>query len=237
MESAVSHSPPPPVHHHHTRFKLISDRIHRALRHRLLLLHRSDSTFYILGATGNVYKVNLSTTPSCTCPDRTKPCKHILFVFIRVLGVSLDDVCLRRGTLRPCQLHRLLSTATLVEAVAGVSLRQRFHEVVFGGGQGGDSLTQRPNPSVEIDEGTKCPVCLEEMGKKEEKVVACGTCKNPIHEECLLSWKRSRGKRWATCVICRARWRNRKQQNLYFNLSAYVREQHMAEASGDSCNG
>ena len=238
MESVASNSSAPPQHHHqHTRFKLISDRILRALRHQLQLLHRSDSTFYILGATGNVYTVNLSATPSCTCPDRTKPCKHILFVFIRVLGVSPDDVRLRRQTLRPCQLHHLLSTPMLPEAMAGAALRERFHEVVLGGRQGGDSLTLRPNPSVEIEEGTRCPVCLEEMGNKEEKVVACGTCKNPIHEECLLSWKRIRGRRWATCVICRARWRNRKQQDLYFNLFAYVGQQHMAEPSGGSCTG
>ncbi|KAG4392134.1 hypothetical protein GLYMA_04G084500v4 [Glycine max] len=122
MESRASNSNSPYHYHHHPRFKPsqpISDRIVRALRHRLRLLHRSGSTFFILGATGNVYTVTLSSSPSCTCPDRTTPCKHILFVLIRVLGVSLDDVCLRRRTPRPCQLQRLLGTPTLPEAVAG----------------------------------------------------------------------------------------------------------------------
>ncbi|RYQ85296.1 hypothetical protein Ahy_B10g104817 isoform B [Arachis hypogaea] len=178
-------------HHHHPRFKPsqpISDRIVRALRHRLLLLHRSTTTFFVFGATGNVYTVNLSSTPSCTCPDRTTPCKHILFVLIRVLGVPLDDACLRRRTLRPCQVQRLMAAPTLPEAVAGDALK-----------------------------------CMEEMGK-EEKLVACGTCRNPIHEECLMRWKRSSGRRSASCVICRARWRNRAEQDKYVNLSAYVSE-------------
>ncbi|XP_057739595.1 uncharacterized protein LOC130956566 [Arachis stenosperma] len=208
-------------HHHHPRFKPsqpISDRIVRALRHRLLLLHRSTTTFFVLGATANVYTVNLSSTPSCTCPDRTTPCKHILFVLIRVLGVPLDDACLRRRTLRPCQVQRLMAAPTLPEAVAGDALKQRFRQVFLEGG--GSSLS---SSSIETEEGATCPVCMEEMGK-EEKLVACGTCRNPIHEECLMRWKRSSGRRSASCVICRARWRNRAEQDKYVNLSAYVSE-------------
>lgn len=237
MESVASssnNSPSPSHHHHHPRFKPsqpISDRIVRALRHRLRLLHRSSATFFILGATGNVYTVSLSSTPSCTCPDRTTPCKHILFVFIRVLGVSLDDVCLRRRTLRPCQLQRLLAMPTLPEAVAGGTLRQRFHQLFF---DGGGSMMVRP--SIEMEDGATCPVCLEEMGRKE-KLVACGTCRNPIHEECLVRWKRSRGRRSASCVICRARWRDRAEQDKYVNLSAYVSEDDMGHPGGGLCTG
>ncbi|XP_061369600.1 uncharacterized protein LOC133312429 [Gastrolobium bilobum] len=237
MESVASNSSSPSNHnhhHHHPRFKPsqpISDRIVRALRHRLRLLHRSSSTFFIFGATGNVYTVSLSSTPSCTCPDRTTPCKHILFVFIRVLGVSLDDVCLRRRTLRPCQLQRLLNMPTLPEAIAGGTLRQRFHQLFFDGRQGGST-----RPSIEMEDGATCPVCLEEM-KKEEKLMACGTCRNPIHEECLVRWKRSRGRRTAICVICRARWRDRMEQDKYLNLSAYVSEVDMAQPSGGLCTG
>ncbi|KAK7410387.1 hypothetical protein VNO78_01126 [Psophocarpus tetragonolobus] len=198
---------------HEPRFKPISDRIVRALRHRLWLLHRSGSSFFIFGATGNVYTVTLSNTPSCSCPDRTRPCKHILFVYIRVLGVSLDDVCLRRRSLRPCQLQRLLGTPSLPEAVAGGTLRQRFHQL-FGG---------PTRQQIEIEVGASCPVCLEEM-EKQQNLVACGTCRNPIHEECLMRWKRSSGRRSASCVICRARWRDRVDQHNYLNLSAYVNE-------------
>lgn len=78
---------------------------------------------------------------------------------------------------------------------------------------------------MEMEEGTTCPVCLEEMDGKEERVVACGTCRNPIHEECLMRWKRSTGRRSASCVICRARWRVRtstSEQDKYLNLSAFV---------------
>ncbi|KAI7993883.1 hypothetical protein LOK49_LG11G01733 [Camellia lanceoleosa] len=89
--------------------------------------------------------------------------------------------------------------------------------------------------TVEIEDGTSCPVCLDELGQGD-KVVVCGTCRNPIHEECLLTWKRSSRRRSATCVICRARWRNRTDQEPYLNLSAYVSEDDMAEENSLCCD-
>ncbi|KAF5938853.1 hypothetical protein HYC85_023112 [Camellia sinensis] len=232
MDSVASSSSPPdrPPQSQFNITQPVADRILRALRHRLRLLHRSESDFFVLGATGNVYTVTLSTTPSCTCPDRTTPCKHILFVFIRVLGVSLDDGCLRRKTLRPCQLSRLLSAPTSAEVLAGTGIRERFHQMFFQARQG-SSL----QATVEIEDGTSCPVCLDVLGQGD-KVVACGTCRNPIHEECLLTWKRSSRRRSATCVICRARWRNRTDQEPYLNLSAYVSEDDMAEENSLCCD-
>ncbi|KZV37199.1 mitogen-activated protein kinase kinase kinase 1 [Dorcoceras hygrometricum] len=231
MESVASSSTPPPNHSHHRhRFgptQSFSDRITRALHHRLRLLHRSDPHFFILGATGNVYTVSISSTPSCTCPDRAVPCKHILFVFIRVLGVPLDNSCLWRRTLRPCQLHRLLDIPTSVEALADAAVRERFHQLFFKENGGGGSRT----PAVVVSDcDGACPVCLEEM-KRDTKVVVCETCKNVIHEMCFLAWKRSCGRRYATCVLCRARWRNNGggEQEKYLNLSAYVDEDNLLE--------
>ncbi|KAI9106724.1 hypothetical protein K1719_022252 [Acacia pycnantha] len=231
MESVASNSPSPDLHPHHPRFNPnhpISDRILRALRHPLCLLHRSDSNFFVLGTTGNVYTVTLSSTPYCSCPDPTTPCKHVLYVLIRALGVGLDDVCLRRRTLRPCQLNRLLSTPALPGSLAAASLRQRFQQLFSNNGrilQGGALIDQ----TIYIEEGSTCPVCLEEM-RKEEEVVACGTCENPIHEDCFDMWKRSRGKRRVRCVICRAKWKDMTEQVKYLNLSAYVIEEDMAGA-------
>lgn len=215
----------PPLHRRQFNpAQSFSDRIIRAVRHRLRLLHHAGSLFFILGATGNVYTVNIDTTPSCTCPDRTTPCKHILFVFIRVLGVPLDDSCLWRRMLRPCQLRRLLSLSTSEEAMAGAAVRERFHQLFF-----------QPSSSRQTAAaagGGACPVCLEEM-TEEDKVVACATCKNVIHEKCFLAWKRSCRRRSITCVLCRARWRNGgDDREKYLNLSAYVEEADWVEGEG-----
>ncbi|XP_041019281.1 mitogen-activated protein kinase kinase kinase 1 [Juglans microcarpa x Juglans regia] len=231
MESVASNTPSSSDNHHPPlRFRPIhqpiADRIVRALSHHLSLLHRKDSNFFVLGATGNVYTVTLSVTPSCSCPDHTTPCKHILFVFIRVLGVSLDDTCFQRRTLRPCQLNRLLSTPTSPEVIAGAKVRERFHELFFKARQNASQSI------VDIKDNTNCPVCLSEMGKGHERVVICATCQNPIHEECLLKWKRSRGRRSASCVLCRARWRDGAEQEKYLNLAAYVGEDNPTVEDG-----
>ncbi|KAG1335315.1 mitogen-activated protein kinase kinase kinase 1-like [Cocos nucifera] len=203
----------------------VADRIIRALRHRLRLLHRSDTNFFVLGATGNVYTVTLATTPSCTCPDRTVPCKHILFVLLRVLGLSFDDAGVWRRTLRPCQLARLLGTPTAPDVVAGARARERFHQVFSGDG------AERLMESAREDDGAVCPICLEEMGGGG-RVVTCSTCGNSLHGDCLVGWKRSRGRRGTSCVVCRARWRELER---YVNLAAYVSEED--ESGGGSCAG
>ena len=69
-----------------------------------------------------------------------------------------------------------------------------------------------------------CPVCLEEMERKEE-TVGCAVCGNSLHQRCFLMWRSSRGRRAATCVICRARWREKKEAGGYVNLEAYVGEE------------
>ncbi|OMO86659.1 Zinc finger, RING-type [Corchorus olitorius] len=232
--AASSSSSTPPNHHRFKPVQPVADRIARALRHPLFLLHRSDSSFFVLGATGNVYTVTLSATPSCTCPDRTTPCKHILFVLIRALGVSIDDTCLRRRTLRPCRLSRLLGTPTSPEALAGVRLRERFHQLFFEAKKQGGGLMSSGGVK-EIEQGTLCPVCLEEM-EEQEKLLACSTCRNLIHQQCLMSWKRSRGRRSATCVICRARWTT-VDQDKYLNLATYISQDEAPADGGDGGGG
>ncbi|KAK3023138.1 hypothetical protein RJ639_043977 [Escallonia herrerae] len=239
MESVGSNSPsssPPDSHHQHDHHRPyyrfnptqpLTDRVLRALGHRLRLLHRADSNFFVLGATGNVYTVTLSSTPSCTCPDRTTPCKHILFVYIRVLGISLDDGCLWRKSLRPCQLSRLLAMPMLTEYLAGANAREWFHHLFF--------RERQQEKSIGVEDGATCPICLEEMGGGE-KLVACGTCRNAIHEECLLAWKRSNRRRSTSCVMCRARWRDIADQERYLNLSVYVGQDDTADGYG-GCGG
>ncbi|XP_038885291.1 uncharacterized protein LOC120075728 [Benincasa hispida] len=205
---------------HVPRFKpspAVADRIVRALHHHLRLLHRSGSNFFVLGATGNVYIVSLSSTPSCTCPDRITPCKHILFIYLQALGLSLDDTCLRRRTLRPCQLNRLLAAPIMLKSLAEVGLRDVFHQQFF-------QVKERASVTVvDMEDGTTCPVCLDDM-KKKDRVVACSTCRNLVHEDCFSRWKRSKGRRSVSCVVCRARWKDRKDQQKYLNLSAYINE-------------
>lgn len=66
-----------------------------------------------------------------------------------------------------------------------------------------------------------------------ERVVWCGVCGNGLHEECWGRWKRIRG-RGAKCVICRARWRGRREAERYLNLAGVVGEDEAVVVDGRS---
>ncbi|CAN8236690.1 unnamed protein product [Cochlearia groenlandica] len=261
MESIESNQMSPYISNrdqNHILAKPVVDRIIRALRHRIRLLHRPNAaTFHVLGATCNVYTVTLTATPTCTCPDRKKPCKHILFVLIRVLGLPLDDTCLRQRRLRPCILYRLVSAPTRPDCLVSFHLQQRFLQlftaVTSQTADTNNSSTGKMENEVE-EEPSTCPICLEDIktiksliGEREERdklaVVKCRVCKNKVHEECMMTWRRSRGRRPAICVVCRARWprgnnnsskssnvgggnnENRHDNNSYLNLALYIDEE------------
>lgn len=81
------------------------DRIDRALSERVFMIPArevyatSDSgitigeKFPVLGTTGNVYVVDICKKPTCTCPDfdNGNICKHIFFVFYKVLRVPTQS--------------------------------------------------------------------------------------------------------------------------------------------------
>ncbi|KAF8648260.1 hypothetical protein HU200_064832 [Digitaria exilis] len=216
----------------------VANRIIRALQHQLRLLHRAGAEFFVLGATGNVYTVTLSTSPACTCPDPAAPCKHVLFVLLRVLGLSLDEACVWRQSLRPCQVARLVATPTSCpDVLAGARARERFHQLwsarpaTATSNKATDVGQQEAASSGRSLEDATCPVCLEEMAapaQQQGAILTCRTCRNAVHAECFARWKRSRARRAATCVVCRSRWRqpNRRQpeQEKYLNLAAYMND-------------
>ncbi|KAG0455936.1 hypothetical protein HPP92_023724 [Vanilla planifolia] len=202
---------------------LADNRLSRALQHPLRLLYREGPMFHVLGSTGNVYVVMLVSSPTCTCPDRSSRCKHILFVLLRVLRVPISHPCLlllrrRRHFLRPSLLAHLIASPTSPDSLAGRRARERFHFLFR-------LSAATPLPMERTNEhARKCPVCWEEMDQGM-LVSTCGTCGNSLHRECLDRWKQAQGRRTATCVMCRARWREmRPQTEQYINLAAYVGE-------------
>ncbi|KAI3900087.1 hypothetical protein MKW98_000987 [Papaver atlanticum] len=157
------------------------------------LLHRSEGEFFVLAETGNVYNVTLSITPCCryNLPDSTVPCKHILFVFLRVLGISQNDCRIWRKGLQPSQLAYLLNMPTSAQTLAGARACEEFlrlfsmSEVNFG-----------PPPKISDEDviDVRCPVCHDGMCWGED-VVERGSCGDVGHKSCLSVWrKRKEGK-------------------------------------------
>ncbi|KAI3983743.1 hypothetical protein MKX01_001147 [Papaver californicum] len=192
----------------------VAYRIKEALQERLCLLHCCEADFFFLGETGDVYNVRLSTTPSCSCPDHMIPCKHILFVFLRVLKVSLSDPCLRRKTIKPCQLRRLLNTPTSPQILAGSRVRERFLHLFSTKSYLG------PPPKPELG---KCIECRKQM-YAEDEVLECDHCEHVGHEKCMIYTKTAYGATF--CASCGNRL-DIDYEKQYLNLASYMSEEGM----------
>ncbi|KAI3931203.1 hypothetical protein MKW92_040251 [Papaver armeniacum] len=195
------------------------DRIRKALRGSMSLLHRSEGEFFVLAETGNVYNVTLSTTPTCrcNCPDSTVPCKHIFFVFLRVLGISQNDYRIWRKGLKPCQLTELLNMPTSPQALAGSRACEEFRRLYSM-----SEVNVGPPQSIKDEDviDVQCPVCHQEMHFAAE-AIECGSCGDVGHKRCLSVWRKRVAGRVHVCASCRQEWVS-AEQNWYTNLANYM---------------
>ncbi|KAI3882258.1 hypothetical protein MKX03_009578 [Papaver bracteatum] len=181
---------------------LCGDRVRKALHESIRLLHRSEGKFFVLAATGNVYTVTLSTTPvcRCNCPDGVVPCKHILFVFLRVLGISQNDCRLCRKRLKPCQLADLLKLPSSARTLADAYTRDKFRHLYT-------TAKVKVGLPPSIGNGLLCAICHAKwhlLGDHE--MVKCGSCGDIGHRTCLVNYRRSHGKVVRKCKSCRTNW-------------------------------
>ena len=123
-----------------------SARMARALSERLYLVSRRDASttsgsglvtlrheFAVLGSTGNVYDVAVCRMPSCSCVDhveRKQVCKHLLFVYLKVLRVPNDShIPLQRALLRSELGELLRSVQPSIDTAASDEVRQAYAQI------------------------------------------------------------------------------------------------------------
>ncbi|KAG2389322.1 hypothetical protein C9374_013882 [Naegleria lovaniensis] len=211
----------------------ILDRINRALKQRLFLIDRKDRNgnrsekFIVLGSTGNVYEVSICEKPTCNCPDfkRGNLCKHILFVYLRVLRVSATSYIIYQKALLSAELESVFLSAPPV-----LSHTLKADERVI------DRYKQLSQGTVSEQEivigsqrktliGASCPICYEEFKSGKEKTDCCLVCGHNVHDECLNAWKKFDSN--YKCPVCKTAKLGKDQQNVlatsegYANLSQY----------------
>ncbi|CAM6108013.1 unnamed protein product [Calypogeia fissa] len=236
-------------------------RIGSALEQRLYVIDRklvgdpqapTACDYQVLGAAGNVDTVRLATIPSCTCLDTQHPCKHILFIMLRVLKLSSEDHRIWQDALYASEVSDLIRKPILDSdglQFGGQKGRNRFQDisnhVTESMGAGGDGNGRLKNLQREV--GGDCPVCFEEMGNADgsakEEVSFCKVCGNNVHKDCFQRWslsKQEAGER-LTCIFCRSPWfddslqlKKRKAASEspadgYVNIADYSTGHHQAE--------
>ena len=235
--------------------RAVLDRVARALNQRLFLVQRRDlgrgptekwrAVFAVFGTTGNVYECEISECPSCKCPDfvggrkggpgtpGSRVCKHLLWLYMRVLGVSRDDPLVCQTSLTQSELKNILDKPTAAQrATLAAASARRAYAAREGGMTGVEDITptqvnRKPPKNLESDsseEEETCPVCFDPIvdaaelarGKSPhdcQSVWWCSLgCGSNVHASCMRRWmeKSNTGgggtRATATCPLCRAQW-------------------------------
>ncbi|CDO72916.1 hypothetical protein BN946_scf185002.g101 [Trametes cinnabarina] len=187
----------------------IIERVKRVMEQRFFMIDRRREgselreEFSVLGSTGNVYTVVIDKKPSCNCPDAMKGnhCKHILFVFLKVLQVSQKSGywALLTSELEDIFAHAPRAPAAIAhDRIRSAYAQATGKEVASSSQKGG----KKRIPGKEDD----CPICYENMHGIDGKLLTfCEECGNGLHLQCFQQWAIN-AKAGVTCVFCRAKW-------------------------------
>ena len=210
-------------------------RIERALCQRIFLISMTQITerkreFEILGNSGNLYKVTLGNQKHhCSCPDDTVPCKHILFVQLRIFKLAHNSplVCKNKWDKKETESlfkkfpisqqvsKNLCASEEVTEKVKeynyNLTKKRKAENKTKTKPESQDDLPKLP--LMEICEETKvqrrrydgedCSICYEEMKPDKEEFVWCRDwCGQSFHKVCATKW----ASRKKTCPLCRKEW-------------------------------
>ena len=203
----------------------IRERIERAISQRLFLVKTSETTtcptnggplitFTILGSTGNVYEVTLSKVPHCSCPDHRKGnlCKHLLFVMLKVVGLSASSPLVYQSAYLTNELDEIMEKvqnrmSSLGVVVANEAVRQKLTDMEKKAGTGvvDEDAKASAVKRKEVD-GSECPICFDDLGSDIAQLTFCqAACGTNYHKECMRMWT-SQHRSNPKCPICRQPW-------------------------------
>ncbi|KAL5490068.1 hypothetical protein ACEPAI_4901 [Sanghuangporus weigelae] len=189
----------------------IVERLERVISQRFCLIDRRRNgdelreEFSVLGSTGNVYVVTIDRLPSCTCPDAMKGnhCKHILFIFCKVLQVPQSSHVWYQKALLTSELEEVFRNAPPAPNVmAAAQIRDAYNQATRKASSGSSSKQNRRMPSAD-DSCAICYECMEDANGSS--LTWCETCGNALHKECFQQWARKKGVD-LDCVYCRSPW-------------------------------
>jgi Ring finger domain/SWIM zinc finger len=223
----------------------LQERLERAATQRLYLIHQSEIPetasseadskvdFTVLGSTGNVYQVQFGKVPTCNCPDfhrRQDMCKHIMFILLKVMGLSPNNPLSYQKAYITSELEELF-TILRTRRVGGSVLAnaQVRAAVLHPSPDTAEAASGVPRRQLTPDD-SDCPICFDTLlNEAESKLTYCrGTCGANFHAACLSRWLRSQTAHQSTCPNCRQPWVGAENPNVqpavgkeaYTNLGA-----------------
>ena len=182
--------------------------------------------FKVEGFSGKLYKIHLRSGKGakCSCPDftgRHRYCKHILFIFCRILQKTEWAVVLLDLPGAPSS-HRILEEPRFANfnQLMGAALCGRVPPPDDDSSDVDEAERRRIKAEEEAEkfkpretDGFGCPICFEEIEPKDAWV-CCGPngCMNQVHQGCMTRALRyKRAARFSSsapvpCPLCRNLW-------------------------------
>lgn len=173
-------------------------RVQRALSQRIYLLSvdQDRDIFNVMGSTGeNVYQVEIGQDIECNCPDhvqRGNICKHMLYIWIRVLSYEADDIVLDMDDETRAEIRMKMQ-----------NIPQRVYAPIVANNERnlGESRKKVERKSIQ---GCECPICFEDLQSNEKLEYCDYGCGNGIHSDCMAKWAKTQKN--TTCVFCRTKF-------------------------------
>lgn len=166
-------------------------------------------TFKISGSTRSLYTVVFRKNGrfDCDCMDMKLHCrkigcvcKHICFVYIKVLKLAGFEFFCENGNVLP--EAKVKEAETICGALNGnidamllnMSLKDKYDMIKSGKYTMEDSF----QPNKAIGEDDDCPICYNPLS--DGILNGCPVCKNVVHKKCIKKWLDKHD----TCVYCRS---------------------------------
>lgn len=208
----------------------IQQRIDRAVTQRMYLVERGDvenhkCSFVVLGSTGNVYNVSISHTASCSCPDRLRGnlCKHILFVLLKVMGLSRSSNLIYQEAWLTSELDDMFAQSETRRGGGNAVLANQKVRSLYAKMKTGDDIDDDQEDETSsiarqvVEDDSNCPICFESLAHSKEPLTYCrAQCGANYHANCIQHWITSQSRRSAskTCPNCRQPWEEKVHKNV-----------------------
>ncbi len=213
-------------------------RIKRSLKDKLFLVDIENTQnlyekhFSVMGSTGNIYKIKINLENSnCNCPDflfRQDYCKHIYFVFLKVLNANKKDL---EYNLDDSFLLNLFDNLNYIthHLYASDELREVYINELKK-----DSVNEDNNLGIKVQKkDDSCPICMDELENNEAIDYCKYGCGKSLHSECFKMWSSKNKGNKPRCVFCRTDWEfNINQGN--GNSNDFIEYFNVLKASNNS---
>ncbi len=186
-------------------------RIQHALSHRMCVIdmHTVASvpqiTCFLQGARNRQYKVDITTTPHCSCNDYANGhiCKHMYYMYLKVFRMSEKCPLLWQPTLPPAHIQELIKRIPS-QFPYGSSSTMKVIDLCTP--PSSPKLAKQPANRVDVVE--ECPLCFDPFTSNTVSL-HCRNCMHAIHQECMDVWAATcvKSQRPITCTLCRSQWK------------------------------